>query len=213
MHRAEGFACGTHREPPKPKDFLPPPKRRTTPLGGILGAQWTDSVTHVPITVPALPDQPGRQVAGSFGDLVAHATRNDDSELPPPLCLVSALPELLGTGSGIQVAFRNPSFASPAIHKKGKCHNTHASYLISKRSMVKVRPLPKGHQVNSARRDAQAIASILGEPTIPSGANVNSHHVKKASMVGGIVQVASVKPGAAQGDCKTPVASPGPKTL
>ena len=38
IHRAEGFACGSPRKPPKPKHALPPPKRRTTPLGGILEA-------------------------------------------------------------------------------------------------------------------------------------------------------------------------------
>ena len=77
-HRAEGFACGTFRKPPKPKESLPPPKRRTTPLGGILGAQWTDSVTHVPISVPALPDQPCLFAVGSFEELVAHATHSDE---------------------------------------------------------------------------------------------------------------------------------------
>ena len=85
LHRAEGFACGTLRKPPKPKDALPPPKRRTTPLGGVQGAQWTDSIKRVPIGVPALPDFPAQQAAGSFENLVAHATRTEEEVLLPPL--------------------------------------------------------------------------------------------------------------------------------
>ena len=78
------FACGTLRKPPQPKDTLPPPKRRTTPLGGAQGAQWTDSIKHVPISVPALPDIPAQQAAGSFENLVAHATCVEESVLLPP---------------------------------------------------------------------------------------------------------------------------------
>ena len=97
---------------------VPPPKRRTTPLGGTLGAQWTDSITHVPIVVPPLPDQDAMNVAGSYGDLVAHATCIQEVELLPPLRLISALPELVGIGSGMRVAFRNPFRKANHAHKE-----------------------------------------------------------------------------------------------
>ena len=197
------------RHPRKTPDPLPPPKRRTTPLGGTLGAQWTDSITHVPSVVPPLPDHFSMHAAGSYGDLVAHATCSQKEELLPPLCLISALPELVGTGSGTQVAFRNPIFAKHTMHMKSRCNNSHASYISSSRSANKVRPPPKGHQLNSARRDAQAIASLLGETPSRMGAHVMSHPPLKVPIVGGSTQVASVKPGAAQGDCKSLVASPG----
>ena len=159
-----------------------------------------------------MPDHFGTLAAGSCGDLVAHATCSQQEELLPPLCLVSALPELVGTGSGTQVAFRNPIFAKHTMHMKSRYNNSHASYISSSRSANKVRPPPKGHQLNSARRDAQAIASLLGETPSRMGAHVMSHPPLKVPIVGGSTQVASVKPGAAQGDSKTPVASPGLKT-
>ena len=210
-HRADGFACGTHRRPPKPKASLPPPKRRTTPLGGTLGAQWTDSVTHVPIVVPALLDQPGSHVAGSYGDLVAHATCSDEVELLPPyVCSLPCL-NLLA-----QEVVRKSPFATHPL--RNMPHTREAGTLTampatSATIAAKVRPLPKGHQLNSARRDAQAIASILGETLNTSRAHVTSHHSIKVPTVGSSIQFTSVKPGAAQGECKSPVASPGQKNL
>ena len=179
---------------------MPPAKRRTTPLGGTLGAQWTDSITHVPIVVPPLPDQDVMHVAGSYGDLVAHATCSQEVELLPPLCLISALPEPVGTGSGMRVAFRNPTFAKQTMHIKNKCHNSPASYISGSRNTSKVRPPLGGQKLNSARRDAQAIASLVGETYSLRGTHTMPKHSINVPSVGGSVQFASVKPGAAQGD-------------
>ena len=169
---------------PKLKDTLPPPKRRTTPLGGTLGAQWIDSITHVPIVVPPLPDQGATHVAGSYGDLVAHATCIPEVELLPPLCLISALPELVGTGSGMRAAFRNPIFAKHTVHIRNRFHNSHASYISGSRNTSKVRPPLGGQKLNSARRDAQAIASLLGETSITRGARAMPHHSINVPIVG-----------------------------
>ena len=128
------------------------------------------------------------------------------------MCTISALPELLGTGSGIQSAHRYPVFTHSASFPKVKSRSTHASYRNSIQNPTKMRTNIKGHQVNSAKRDAQAIASILGEPLIPRVAQHSYHHACGVPVVGDYVQVASVKPGAALGEGKTPVASPGSKT-
>ena len=79
-----------------------------------------DSITHVPIVVPPLPDQGAMHVAGSYGDLAGHATCPQELEMLPSLCLVSALPELVGTGSGVRVALRNPSFVMQTMQKRIK---------------------------------------------------------------------------------------------
>ena len=62
-----------------------------------------------------------------------------------------------------------------------------------------MRPLPKGHQTNSAKRDAQAIASLLTDPSPHRCTHTPSVGKDGMPMLGRVLQLASVKPGAAQG--------------
>ena len=161
-HRQDGFACGTSRRPPAPKEGRHNKRRRVAPLGGKQGEQWTDAITHVPIQAPSLFHDMHDPDIGSFEALVSHATEaNVMHERYLPSC-VHALPACLDNIAISAQACRNPLRST----QRGviKAVRQHASKL-NKQPHTPLRMQRKGSaRGNSARRDAQAIASLIRDP-------------------------------------------------
>ncbi len=126
------------------------------------------------------------------------------------LCYALFLPcqTLLVLAVGLLLPFAATTHASRAI-----CRDvpSHASY--SKASAKPNRHLPKdpAAKINSARRDAQAMANLLGNEGIISGALLTQHVPNAKPIKGCSTSITSVMPGAAQGESKPLAASPGQK--
>ena len=127
------------------------------------GEQWTDAVTHVAIEAPAIPSSASSMPLGSFEALVAHATSVPEEPLSEPLCFVNSLPPLVG-GGGAAVAFGAPCIsATKAGRGASSCAPTRKTDIAMRKTTTSIF-WNKNNARNSARRDAQAIASLLRNP-------------------------------------------------